>query len=201
MNSVRRSCAYLWDRDQPPDQQTVSNGETDLSSKLSSGWSEARVCVSQRLSDAVLLTVNIQAQPPQLGVKFTECIFNGLYRIRDRICLRRSSPIIWRGETVLLLYATKVAAACNSHIIRLYRRQCVKLFRSRYRWHRQILLVGGVSRAMAPSERVWRFLLEVGPAGPPVADANQTKAPKNNQATHGKDVRTSLKVHGVDGGI
>ena len=138
MNSVRRSCAYLWGRCHRRINSPFQMGKTNLSSKLSSGWPEARVCLFWRLSGAVLLTVNIQAQPPQLRVEFTECIFNGPYHVRNMIFLRRSSPIIRRGRTALSLYVTKVAAACNPHVFGLYYRQRERLFGSRYRWHRQM---------------------------------------------------------------
>ena len=117
----------------PSDQESVFNGDIDLSSKLSSGWPEARVCVFKRLPGAVSLTVNIQAQLPQVRVEFTECVFDGLYHVRNMIFLGRSSPIIRRGETALSLYATKVAAACNPHVFRLYQRQRERLFGNQHR--------------------------------------------------------------------
>jgi hypothetical protein len=83
-----------------------------------------------------LLTVDIQAELPQLGVKSTYRIFDRLHRIRDGIFLGRG-PRVWRGEASLARCTAKVTAAGNSHVFGLCcrrRRQLAKKkLKSRHR--------------------------------------------------------------------
>jgi hypothetical protein len=108
--------------------------KTDLSSKLTSGWSRTNgpflfqcFCLVVRLS----LTVNIQTQLPQVLVKTTDCIFDRLHHVRKGIFLR-GGPRIWRGVAPVPLCAAKVAAAGNSHVFGLCHRQPARYLGSQY---------------------------------------------------------------------